>query len=81
MIRTKREHAHYRAQLLVDGQRLPVAHKAAVGNTAGGGGGARAAAGFVAGCVYRLRSNADVNDTQAFGNETLEWCQIELKSR
>ncbi len=21
------------------------------------------------------------DDTQAFGNETLEWCQIELKSR
>jgi len=61
--------------------RLPVADEATVGNTAGGGGGARAAAGFVAGCVYRLRSNADVTIPRAFGNETLEWCQIELKSR
>src|SRR5258708_32960858 len=71
MIRTKRERAHHRAQLLVDGQGLPVAHKAAVGNTAGGGGGARAPAAFVDGCVYRVRSNGGGALPRPSGTETL----------
>jgi hypothetical protein len=69
MIRTKREHAHHRAQLPVDGQRLLVAHKATVGNTAGGGGGARAAAGFVAGCVLSAAIECGCDDTLAFGKK------------
>src|SRR6267143_5675235 len=62
-------------------RRLPVPHKATVGNTAGCGGRGSRGSGLCRRVCLSAAVECGCDDTQAFGNETLEWCQIELKSR